>query len=137
MKRLQISHWRGIREVLEANGCEVMITRVPATSSTKIRSEILMAAIEERYPGREVNLIGHSMVSLGPLIFFENWTTLTHLVLQGGIDGRYMISKLKPEKFKVSSLTTISTPHRGSPFADYVIDNIIGRESRSLSACDS
>lgn len=60
---LQISHWRGIREVLEANGCEVMITRVPATSSTKVRSEILMAAIEEKYPGRTVNLIGHSMVS--------------------------------------------------------------------------
>ncbi|KAJ9099887.1 hypothetical protein QFC21_003892 [Naganishia friedmannii] len=115
---LQISHWRGIREVLEANGCEVMITRVPATSSTKIRSEILMAAIEERYPGREVNLIGHSM---------------------GGIDGRYMISKLKPEKFKVASLTTISTPHRGSPFADYVIDNIIGRANLPswLSLLDS
>ena len=41
-----------------------MITRVPATSSTKGRSEILMAAIEEKYPGREVNLIGHSMVAL-------------------------------------------------------------------------
>lgn len=40
-----------------------MITRVPATSSTKVRSEILMAAIEEKYPGRTVNLIGHSMVS--------------------------------------------------------------------------
>ncbi|KAI5452550.1 lipase 2 [Naganishia albida] len=115
---LQISHWRGIREVLEANGCEVMITRVPATSSTKVRSEILMAAIEEKYPGRTVNLIGHSM---------------------GGIDGRYMISKLKPEKFKVSSLTTISTPHKGSPFADYVIDNIIGRENLPswLSLLDS
>lgn len=25
-------------------------------------------------------------------------------------------------------MTTISTPHRGSPFADYVIDNVIGRE---------
>lgn len=66
--RLQISHWRGIREVLEANGCEVMITRVPATSSTKVRSEILMAAIEEKYPGREVNLIGHSMVGLSVAI---------------------------------------------------------------------
>ncbi|GHJ89783.1 hypothetical protein NliqN6_6185 [Naganishia liquefaciens] len=115
---LQISHWRGIREVLEANGCEVMITRVPATSSTKVRSEILMAAIEEKYPGREVNLIGHSM---------------------GGIDGRYMISKLKPDKFKVCSLSTISTPHRGSPFADYVIDNIIGRDNLPswLSLLDS
>jgi triacylglycerol esterase/lipase EstA (alpha/beta hydrolase family) len=47
---------------------------------------------------------------------------------QGGLDGRYLISKLKPRSFKVVSLTTIATPHRGSPFADYFIDNIIGRE---------
>ncbi len=60
---LQISHWRGIREVLESNGTEVMITRVPATSSVKDRAKILMEAIEERYTGREVNLVGHSMVS--------------------------------------------------------------------------
>lgn len=123
---LQISHWRGIREVLEANGCEVMITRVPATSSTKVRSEILMAAIEEKYPGRTVNLIGHSMVSSADM--WNPRSLADRASRQGGIDGRYMISKLKPEKFKVSSLTTISTPHQGSPFADYVIDNIIGRE---------
>jgi hypothetical protein len=60
---LQISHWRGIREVLESNGTEVMITRVPATSSIKDRAKILLETIEERYEGREVNLVGHSMVS--------------------------------------------------------------------------
>jgi len=55
---------------------------------------------------------------------------------QGGLDGRYLISKLKPTTFKVISLTTISTPHRGSPFADYFIDNIIGRESGSIQFLD-
>lgn len=104
---LQISHWRGIREVLEQNGSEVLITRVPATSSIQARAEMLMATIEEKFPGREINLIGHSM---------------------GGLDGRWLISRLKPTSFKILSLTTISTPHRGSPFADYVIDNIIGRD---------
>lgn len=108
---LQISHWRGIREVLESNGTEVMITRVPATSSVKDRAKILMETIEERYAGREVNLIGHSM---------------------GGLDCRYLISVLKPTKFKVVSCTTISTPHKGSPFADYVIDNVIGRDRLPL-----
>ncbi len=47
---------------------------------------------------------------------------------QGGLDCRYLISVLKPTKFKVVSCTTISTPHKGSTFADYVIDNVIGRE---------
>jgi len=106
---LQISHWRGIREVLEANGVEVMIARVPATSSIKDRATILHGLIAERYGGRTVNLVAHSM---------------------GGLDCRYLISELAADNdaFKVASLTTISTPHRGSPFADYVIDNVIGRE---------
>ncbi|WVW79990.1 hypothetical protein I302_101963 [Kwoniella bestiolae CBS 10118] len=104
---LQISHWRGIREVLESNGAEVLIARVPATSSIKDRAKILEEVISEKFPGREVNLIGHSM---------------------GGLDCRYLISELKPKAFRPISLTTISTPHRGSPFADYVIDNVIGRD---------
>ncbi|KAK8861419.1 hypothetical protein IAR55_002238 [Kwoniella newhampshirensis] len=107
---LQISHWRGIREVLESNGVEVLIARVPATSSIKDRATILEEFITEKYPGREVNLVGHSM---------------------GGLDCRYLISELKPKGFHPISLTTISTPHRGSPFADYVIDNWIGRDRLS------
>lgn len=104
---MQISYWRGVREVLESNGAEVMICRVPATASIKDRATILKEQIEKQYEGRTVNLIGHSM---------------------GGLDCRYLISVLKPTKFSVCSLTTISTPHRGSPFADYVIDNVIGRD---------
>lgn len=107
MPPLQISHWRGIREVLERNGCEVLIARVPATGSIKDRAEVLNETIAEKFPGRTINLIAHSM---------------------GGLDCRYLISQVKPEKFSVASLTTVSTPHRGSPFADYVIDNVIGRE---------
>ncbi|OCF34680.1 triacylglycerol lipase [Kwoniella heveanensis BCC8398] len=104
---LQISHWRGIREVLESNGVEVLIARVPATSSIKDRAAILEQVISEKYPGREVNLIGHSM---------------------GGLDCRYLISENRPKAFRPISLTTISTPHRGSPFADYVIESVIGRD---------
>ncbi len=53
---------------------------------------------------------------------------------QGGLDCRYLISEIQPKTFTPISLTTISTPHRGSPFADYVIDNLIGRES-CLHSC--
>jgi hypothetical protein len=55
----------------------------------------------------------------------EGWK----LTCQGGLDCRYLISELRPTKFKIVSVTTISTPHRGSPFADYLIDNIVGRKS--------
>ncbi|KAL7419640.1 lipase 2 [Cryptotrichosporon argae] len=103
---LQISHWRGIREALEANGVSVMIARVPATASIRDRATILEELIADRFPGQPVNLIAHSM---------------------GGLDCRYLCSQLA-HRFRPVTLTTISTPHRGSPFADYVIDNVIGRD---------
>ncbi|KAH0838165.1 Alpha/Beta hydrolase protein [Lanmaoa asiatica] len=97
---LQVSHWRGIKEVLEANGCEVLITRVPATSSPVDRAKVLEKKISETYPGRDIHLIGHSM---------------------GGIDCRYLITHLTQRTFRVLSLTTIATPHRGSSFASHFL----------------
>ncbi|KJA25859.1 hypothetical protein HYPSUDRAFT_386843 [Hypholoma sublateritium FD-334 SS-4] len=83
----EVVHWRGIKEVLEENGTEVLITRVPATSSPVDRAKVLEARISEVYPGRAVHLIGHSM-------------------------------------FKVLSITTIATPHRGSAFADHFLSTV-------------
>ncbi|KAF9020323.1 alpha/beta-hydrolase [Hymenopellis radicata] len=97
---MEVSHWRGIKEVLEANGAEVLITRVPATSSPIDRAKVLEQKISEVYPGRSVHLIGHSM---------------------GGLDCRYLTSMLPQRKFTVLSITTIATPHRGSAFADYFL----------------
>ena len=45
----------------------------------------------------------------------------------GGLDARYMISRLKPPGVEVLSLTTVGTPHRGSAVADYVFDRV-GKE---------
>lgn len=95
---LQVAHWRGIKEALEANDCEVLITRVPATSSPVERAKVLEKKISEVYPGRAVHLIGHSM---------------------GGLDCRYLTTHLTQRKFSVISITTIATPHRGSSFADH------------------
>jgi triacylglycerol lipase len=55
---VQVSHWRGIKEVLEANGTEVLITRVPATSSIADRARVLEQKVSEVYPGRDVHLVG-------------------------------------------------------------------------------
>ncbi|PPQ64484.1 hypothetical protein CVT26_002023 [Gymnopilus dilepis] len=103
---LQVAHWRGIKEVLEENGTEVLITRVPATSSPKERAKVLEEKISSVYPGRSVHLIGHSM---------------------GGLDCRYLTTHLTYRKFQVLSVTTIATPHRGSAFADHFL-NTVGKE---------
>ena len=48
-------------------------------------------------------------------------------VMQGGLDCRYLTTHLKKRKFKVLSITTIATPHRGSSFADRFLETV-GRE---------
>ena len=48
-------------------------------------------------------------------------------LLQGGLDCRYLTTHLKQRKFKVLSITTVASPHRGSSFADYFIETL-GKE---------
>ncbi|PCH33909.1 alpha/beta-hydrolase [Wolfiporia cocos MD-104 SS10] len=106
---LQVTHWRGIKEAFEENGCEVLMTRVPATSSPVDRAQVLLEKISAVYAGRSVHLIGHSM---------------------GGLDCRYLTTHLlrgapgRPAPFRVLSVTTISTPHRGSAFADHFLATV-------------
>lgn len=60
---LEVTHWRGIKEVLEQNGTQVLITRVPATSSPVDRAKVLEQKISSVYPGRSVHLIGQYLFS--------------------------------------------------------------------------
>ena len=53
--------------------------------------------------GSGVNFVAHSM---------------------GGLDVRHLISNIKPTSYTPVSLTTIGTPHRGSPFMDWCSANI-------------
>ena len=48
----------------------------------------------------------------------------------GGLDARYAVSKLGMDRH-VAAVVTISTPHRGSPFADWVLENL-GRKMRGM-----
>lgn len=98
-----VEYWRGIVEALEANGVEVITASVPPSASIEERALKLGQDIAQKANGRSVNIIAHSM---------------------GGLDARYMISRLKPENVEVLSLTTVATPHRGSAFADFLFDEI-------------
>ncbi|KAI0275147.1 Alpha/Beta hydrolase protein [Gloeopeniophorella convolvens] len=99
---LEVTHWRGIKEVLQANGTEVLMTRVPATSSPIDRAKVLEQKVEEAYPGRSIHLIG----------------------IMGGLDCRYLATNLHAHTFRILSITTIATPHRGSAFADHFLDAV-------------
>ncbi|KIW70176.1 hypothetical protein PV04_02470 [Phialophora macrospora] len=106
-----IAYWRGIREAYQSHGIQCITTAVPRTASIPERAQVLMDQIASKLPtregghGREVNIIAHSM---------------------GGLDARYMISRLcpSPSLFRVRSLTTIATPHRGSSAADMLFRDI-------------
>ncbi|KAG5520186.1 hypothetical protein PMAC_001263 [Pneumocystis sp. 'macacae'] len=108
-------YWKGIKEILEENGAEVFITSVPMMGTVEERSYVLHKQIEDKYKGRKVNLIAHSMVCK----MFEHYNSLDQL--KGGLDCRYLISKINPKKYQVGSLTTIATPHRGTYFANYCL----------------
>lgn len=108
-----IEYWHGIKQALTQNNCAVITASVPPTGSIEERAAKLAADIvaqtrrdEEDSPPM-VNIIAHSM---------------------GGLDARYMISRLKPAlaNVRVASLVTIATPHRGSPFADYLVERGAG-----------
>ncbi|KAK4054507.1 hypothetical protein OIV83_001001 [Microbotryomycetes sp. JL201] len=43
---------------------------------------------------------------------------------QGGLDSRYLLTKIRPETYRPQSLTTLSTPHRGSEFMAWCRANI-------------
>lgn len=92
-------YFPGIRPHLEAAGHRVIVARVSPTAGVASRAAELKAAIRKEVGRQPVRVIGHSM---------------------GGLDARYMISRLGMDR-QVLSLTTVGTPHRGSTFADWIV----------------
>ena len=69
--------------------------------------------LKDRVYGRGVNFLAHSM---------------------GGLDCRHLITHVKPQDYTPLSLTTIGTPHRGSPFMDWCTVRSISLSPISLIA---
>jgi triacylglycerol lipase len=90
------SYFRGVTRHLMGVGAEVHKPRVPSSASIAVRAQELKRLIE-MLPAKKVNVIAHSM---------------------GGLDARYAISKLGLAD-RVATLTTIGTPHFGTPVADF------------------
>ncbi|KAG0142608.1 hypothetical protein CROQUDRAFT_81940 [Cronartium quercuum f. sp. fusiforme G11] len=104
--RFQIHYWGRLLKILRNKlGIKVIIGNVPSTGSIKQRALKLneMLISDHSVKNKDLNILGHSM---------------------GGLDARYLLSHIKPKEYNPISLTTICTPHRGSPFMDWCRANI-------------
>ena len=96
-----IDYWYKIPQALQGQGAKVYVPKINAFDSSAKRGEALIAQLENIKAGsggsiKKFNLIGHS---------------------QGGMTTRYVMNA-RPDL--VSSVTTLHSPHKGSPMADVV-----------------
>lgn len=100
-----VNYWGGMDDYMRSQGATVYAPTKSAAQSNEVRGQQLKDKINYWMAANgysKVHIMGHS---------------------QGGLDSRYMIANLGM-KSKTSTLTTISTPHRGSPVAD-IIETVI------------
>src|SRR5688572_2168609 len=90
-------YFPGIEESLRAAGNRVFSARLSPTAGVAHRAAELRDFVRREVPNEPVHIIAHSM---------------------GGLDARFMVSRLGMDD-RVLTLTTVGTPHRGSPFADW------------------
>src|SRR5580692_4150806 len=102
-----IEYFRGVAEHFREKGLKVSAPILDPTRGIEYRGCQLRDQINAAFgsgtldPASRTHIIAHSM---------------------GGLDSRWMLSPANPNKIQaaVRSLTTISTPHRGSPIADLI-----------------
>jgi triacylglycerol lipase len=105
---VKFSYFRGIDRAIAARGHATIVSRVHPTGSIELRARQLKANIlrglkQHGLPrDARVLVIAHSM---------------------GGLDARYMIAHLGMAD-RVAGLLSVTTPHRGSPYADWCVENL-------------
>jgi triacylglycerol lipase len=104
---LKLAYFRGIDRAITERGHPLIISRVHPTGSIERRARELKENIV-----RQLKVLGRED---------ERIVILAHSM--GGLDARYMISKLGMDD-RVRALVTITSPHRGSPYADWCLRNL-------------
>jgi triacylglycerol lipase len=104
---IKLPYFRGIDRAITDRGHALIVTRVHPTGPIELRArqlkeQILRGLKQHNLERSRFLLIAHSM---------------------GGLDSRYMISRLGMDD-RVAALLTITTPHRGSPYADWCVKNL-------------
>jgi len=124
-EKFGIEYFNGVKERLGKFTPNILVPELGATSSIQTAGEALreqiLAAFSDRTldPGQKTHIIGHS---------------------QGGLDARYMLSPANPSttpandvSARIASVTTISSPHRGSPIADLLLLSPVDRVLQRLN----
>ncbi len=96
---LGLNYFRGLENHIKNGGQhKALFPLVPALGGREKRAAELARQIQQAYPEGDIHIIAHSM---------------------GGLDSRTVIAA-NPNGLtaRIKSLTTLSTPHRGSPVAD-------------------
>lgn len=99
-----ILFWGRIPRFLKEMGINVYYGNTDAWGTIEDNAKLLQQTIDDilsKTGADKINLIAHS---------------------KGGIDARFLISKLR-YGHKIASLATISTPHYGTLIADYFLNN--------------
>ncbi len=108
-KRFGMDYFRDLPGRFRAQGLRVFVPELDPTEGVEFRGAQLREQIQ-------------AAASAGNI----DTTQKTHIIAHslGGLDSRYILSPANPNQLQVPvrSLTTISTPHRGSPVAD-IVDN--------------
>jgi triacylglycerol lipase len=94
-------YFRGLREAFPL----ALFPSVPVTSSIDVRARALAEQVRSAFPTGPTHVIAHSMGGLD-----------TRCVLHRNLSGL-------ADPNQVVSLSTISTPHRGSPIADLLVSS--------------
>jgi hypothetical protein len=82
---------------------DALFPEVPVAGTVEARAQALAGQIAQRFPSGELHIIAHSM---------------------GGLDARFLLSRNLQglaNPGRVISLSTIATPHHGSPVADLLV----------------
>eukprot|EP01114_Cavostelium_apophysatum_P008658 TRINITY_DN2130_c0_g1_i1.p1 TRINITY_DN2130_c0_g1~~TRINITY_DN2130_c0_g1_i1.p1 ORF type:complete len:372 (+),score=46.75 TRINITY_DN2130_c0_g1_i1:106-1116(+) len=107
---------KAIPKWMATNGVKVVIVHAPMTASIETRANALKKKIEKVISNLESPYGARFRTEL----FLQ--TRKVHLVAHslGGLDCRYYITKLGGHE-RVFTLTTVATPHRGSPVAEWAV----------------
>jgi triacylglycerol lipase len=107
---LRIEYFRGVGQALEEYGTPAYFPTLPPFAEVAQRARVLANSLSKLQVGR-IHLVTHSM---------------------GGLESRYCIHHFDPER-RIASLVTIGTPHRGTPLANWVLeeDGLFQRVTRS------
>jgi triacylglycerol lipase len=95
-RRPAAEYFPGVAARLERLGVTVLAPRLSPTAGVETRAAELAAFVKREVGSSPVHLIGHSL---------------------GGLDARQAVTHLG---LPATTVTTVGTPHRGSPVADWV-----------------